>query len=113
MEGKKVPHPYHRGSEYNKPCSEYNKPLTPKFLLMLRGDRVLFSVAVVDFKIHILHLHHICKAFFFVCVHWPGLGDLAPRLPQMVQPRIFLKMSPDMQKFVFGAESVHYLREVS
>lgn len=67
MEEKKVPHPYHRGSEYNKPCSEYNKPLTPEFLLMLRGDKVLFSVAVVDFKIHILHLHHICKAFF-LCV---------------------------------------------
>ena len=58
---------------------------------------------------------HVCLCVLFnnFCCCSPDLGDFPARAPQTVQPKIFLKMPPDMQKFVFGAESVHYLREVS
>ena len=55
----------------------------------------------------------LCVVFNNFCCCSPDLGDFPARAPQTVQPKIFLKMPPDMQKFVFGAESVHYLREVS
>ena len=55
----------------------------------------------------------LCVLFSNFCCCSPDLGDFPARAPQTVQPKIFLKMPPDMQKFVFGAEAVHYLREVS
>lgn len=62
------------------------------------------------------HLHNTLAMLILNCdvaaYRTDDPGEMAPRLPQTVQPRIFLKMASDMHKFVFGADSVHYLKEV-
>ncbi|KAL3868453.1 hypothetical protein ACJMK2_041259 [Sinanodonta woodiana] len=40
------------------------------------------------------------------------VGSYPVKKPQMVIPQTYLKMSTDMENYVFGAESVRYLREV-
>ncbi|XP_050400806.1 ubiquitin carboxyl-terminal hydrolase 24 isoform X1 [Patella vulgata] len=40
------------------------------------------------------------------------LGEFKPRMPQTVQPKIFLRMSSEMEKYIFGSDSERYLKEV-
>ena len=39
-------------------------------------------------------------------------GKYAIRNPTTVVPTRYLKMKPEMQAYLFGAESAHYIREV-
>ncbi|XP_070196439.1 ubiquitin carboxyl-terminal hydrolase 24-like isoform X2 [Littorina saxatilis] len=62
------------------------------------------------------HLHNAVAMLVLNCdvtaYRTEDIGEFPQRLPLSVQPKIFLKMHTDMHKFVFGPESVHYLREV-
>ena len=40
-------------------------------------------------------------------------GEYAERKPHTVTPKTFLKMSAEMERYVYGNESTRYLREVS
>ena len=44
--------------------------------------------------------------------YFAEIESFPPKLPSTVTPQIYLKMSADMNKFVFGAEANRYLREV-
>ena len=44
--------------------------------------------------------------------YFAEIETFPPKLPSTVTPQIYLKMSADMNKFVFGAEANRYLREV-
>ncbi|KAL4237154.1 Ubiquitin carboxyl-terminal hydrolase 24 [Mactra antiquata] len=62
------------------------------------------------------HLHTTLATLILNCSvssYWTiQTGDFRIRKPLTVNPKPFLKMSADMERYTFGSESHHYLKEV-